>query len=73
MRGDKAVFWAGIFLLLLLTSVCQSQEVTLSEDELSEKADQVALDWIETNREHIVELSDTIWEYAEPPFEEFQT
>ncbi len=73
MRGDKAVFWAGIFLLLLLTSVCQSLEVTLSEDELSEKADQVALDWIETNREHIVELSDTIWEYAEPPFEEFQT
>ncbi|MBI4483283.1 MAG: amidohydrolase [Acidobacteria bacterium] len=45
----------------------------LEGQDLSEGAKQNALKWIDEHQGRIVELSDTIWKYAEPPFEEFQT
>jgi aminobenzoyl-glutamate utilization protein B len=34
---------------------------------------QIALDWIEDNRDLIVDLSDRIWEFAELPMREFES
>jgi len=36
-------------------------------------AKSIALDWIEDNRDLIVDLSDRIWEFAELPMREFKS
>ncbi|MBI4442262.1 MAG: M20/M25/M40 family metallo-hydrolase [Acidobacteria bacterium] len=36
-------------------------------------AKQTAVNWIDAQQSRIVEMSETIWQYAEPPFEEFRT
>src|SRR5260370_29922127 len=36
-------------------------------------AKETALSWIEHSRAHIVELSDTIWGYAEPALREYKS
>src|SRR5260370_30450544 len=36
-------------------------------------AKETALSWIEHGRAHIVELSDTIWGYAEPALREYKS
>ncbi len=37
------------------------------------KKKQAAREWIEENRERLIELSDMIWEYAELGFVEFKS
>ncbi len=36
-------------------------------------AKSIALDWIEDNRDLIVDLSDRIWEFAELPMREYKS
>ena len=40
---------------------------------MTEKIKQIAHKWIEANKERLIEISDTIWEYAELGFVEFKS
>jgi len=49
--------------------------MTVSAQSMREVDDarRIAVEWVEAYRDKVIGISDTIWEYAEPPFEEFQT
>lgn len=40
---------------------------------MSKDAKRVAVDWVERNRERLIEVSDAIWNYAELGFVEYKS
>jgi aminobenzoyl-glutamate utilization protein B len=55
----------------LVLATCVRGTAAISD--AGEKAQQAAVKWVDSNQRKVVEMSDSIWKYAEPPFEEFRT
>ena len=72
LLSRRIVCCLSAFLVFGFTLEPRTQSVTGGPG-LAARAKQTAVNWIDVHQSHIVQMSDTIWQYAEPPFEEFRT
>ena len=69
-RLSRAVLTMGI--IVSFTSVLPVT-VSAQSTQAVDIARRIAGEWVDAHRGNVIEISDAIWQYAEPPWEEFQS
>jgi aminobenzoyl-glutamate utilization protein B len=67
---SRAVLTMGI--IVSITSVFPVT-VSAQSTQAVDNARRIVGEWVDAHQERVIEISDAIWQYAEPPWEEFQS